>query len=247
MKGILLVDKPEGWTSHDVVAKVRGILCQQVNSEQFTVHRDLKTKNYQLRTPKVGHTGTLDPAATGLLILVVGNYTKRAGEFSKLDKVYEAELTLGATSRTGDKEGEITKVNGNKPEKAAVKAVLAQFKGEILQRPHMYSAVKIDGQRAYKAARAGKTVEIEPRKVKIYEITDVDYDYPKLKFTAKVSSGTYIRSLAEDIGEKLGTGAYLSSLRRLKVGDYTLEQAVSIDKIANNDIINLVIQTPPNN
>jgi tRNA pseudouridine55 synthase len=219
MDGILLIDKPEGWTSHDVVAKVRSILKKETG-----------------RKVKVGHTGTLDPMATGLLILVIGGYTKRAGEFSKLDKVYEAELSLGASSSTGDKEGEITNVSGNQPEKAAVEAVLGRFKGEILQRPHNYSAVKIDGQRAYKAARAGKTVEIEPRKVKIYEMTDVEYEYPKLSFTCKVSSGTYIRSLAEDIGEALGTGAYLSSLRRTQVGNFKLENSIKVTDIVPESI-----------
>jgi len=212
MDGILLVDKPQGWTSHDVVAKVRSII---------------KARSGQ--KIKVGHTGTLDPMATGLLILVVGSYTKKAGDFSKLDKTYEAEITLGTTSSTGDKEGELTEVSDDKPPEQAVEAVLGRFKGEILQKPHKYSAVKIDGQRAYKAARAGKTVEIEPRKVKIYQITDVNYEYPKLNLTCKVSSGTYIRSLAEDIGAELGTGAYLSGLRRTRVGGYGLEEALTMD------------------
>jgi len=212
MDGILLVDKPQGWTSHDVVAKVRSII---------------KARSGQ--KIKVGHTGTLDPMATGLLILVVGSYTKKAGDLSKLDKTYEAEITLGTTSSTGDKEGELTEVSDDKPPEQAVEAVLGRFKGEILQKPHKYSAVKIDGQRAYKAARAGKTVEIEPRKVKIYQITDVNYEYPKLNLTCKVSSGTYIRSLAEDIGAELGTGAYLSGLRRTRVGGYGLEEALTMD------------------
>ena len=212
MDGILLVDKPPGWTSHDVVAKVRSII---------------KARSGQ--KIKGGHTGTLDPMATGLLILVVGSYTKKAGDLSKLDKTYEAEITLGTTSSTGDKEGELTEVSDDKPPEQAVEAVLGRFKGEILQKPHKYSAVKIDGQRAYKAARAGKTVEIEPRKVKIYQITDVNYEYPKLNLTCKVSSGTYIRSLAEDIGAELGTGAYLSGLRRTRVGGYGLEEALTMD------------------
>jgi tRNA pseudouridine55 synthase len=209
MDGIILVDKPAGWTSHDVVAKVRSILKDEPGQKV-----------------KVGHTGTLDPMATGLLILVVGSYTKKAQEFSKLDKVYQAEITLGATSTTGDKEGEITKVNDKQSPKLAIEAVLRRFEGEILQKPHKYSAVKIDGQRAYKAARAGKTVEIEPRKVKIYEITDVKYEYPVLSFICKVSSGTYIRSLAEDIGAQLGTGAYLSNLRRTQVGNFSVVNAL---------------------
>lgn len=221
MDGILLVDKPEGWTSHDVVAKVRSII---------------KAKTGQ--KVKVGHTGTLDPAATGLLILVLGSYTKRAEEFSKLDKVYHAEVSLGYISSTGDKEGEITKVSDERPPKQAVEAILGQFEGEILQKPHKYSAVKIDGQRAYKAARAGKTVEIEARKVKIYEITDVEYKYPKLSFTCKVSSGTYIRSLAEDIGAALDTGAYLSALRRAQVGDFKIENALKIEDLSLQNIEN---------
>jgi len=214
MDGILLIDKPQGWTSHDVVAKVRSIL-KQASGQKV----------------KVGHTGTLDPMATGLLILVIGNYTKRAGEFTMLDKVYQAEATLGSNSTTGDNEGEITKISDEQPPKTAAEAVLDRFKGEILQRPHIYSAVKIGGQRAYKAARGGKMVEIEPRKVKIYEITDVKYEYPKLSFTCKVSSGTYIRSLAEDIGAALGTGAYLSALRRSQVGSYSVSKALTLDNL----------------
>ena|SRR5579864_5567234 len=231
MDGILLVDKPEGWTSHDVVAKVRSTLRQQVDSKH------LKATNYKLQTPKVGHTGTLDPAATGLLILVLGSYTKRAGEFSKLDKVYEAELTLGAVSSTGDKEGEITKTGASgkgigvsKPKIQEIEKVLRQFKGKIQQTPHVYSAIKIQGKKAYEMARKGQEVKLEPRQVTIYEITDVNYDYPKLKFTAKVSSGTYIRSLAEDIGESLGTGAYLSNLRRTEVGEFKVQNAISVDE-----------------
>jgi tRNA pseudouridine55 synthase len=176
MDGILLVDKPTGWTSHDVVAKVRGLIKAETGQKV-----------------KVGHTGTLDPMASGLLILVIGSYTKRAGEFSKLDKVYDAELTLGATSTTGDKEGVISQKSAKKPDLQQIEQVLSQFRGKIQQTPHAYSAIKVDGNRAYKMARAGQEVKLEPRKVTIYEITDVKYDYPILKFSAKVSSGTYIR------------------------------------------------------
>ena len=223
MNGILLVDKPAGWTSHDVVAKVRGIL-----------------KTAAGHKVKVGHTGTLDPMATGLLILVVGNYTKRAAEFSKLDKVYEAELTLGATSNTGDKEGEITPRSDREPTLQEIERVLSRFKGRIQQTPHIYSAIKVDGKRSYDLARKGQEVKIEPREVTIYEITDVYYNYPTLKFTANVSSGTYIRSLAEDIGEALGTGAYLSSLRRTEVGIYLLDDASLLQNIDENTVISLI-------
>ncbi len=239
MDGILLVDKPDGWTSHDVVAKIRGILATETrNREQETGH----FPSSKLPVPReskirVGHTGTLDPFATGLLILVIGSYTKRAGEFSKLDKTYEAEFTLGFTSSTGDPEGEIVSKSGIKPTQKAIRQVLSQFEGQIDQTPHAYSAVKIDGQRAYKLARQGKEVALEPRKVTIYSISDVKYTYPKLLFTVKVSSGTYIRSLAEDIGEKLGTGAYLSSLRRTKVDKFSIRDGVSMARLGASDIL----------
>lgn len=219
MDGILLVDKPTGWTSHDVVAKVRSILKAETGQKV-----------------KVGHTGTLDPMATGLLILVVGSYTKRAGEFSKLDKVYEAELTLGATSTTGDKEGELRRISDKKPGLQQIEDSLNQFMGKIQQTPPAYSAIKVDGKRAYDVARKGGEVKLEPREVTIYEITDVNYDYPTLKFTTKVSSGTYIRSLAEDIGEALGAGAYLSSLHRTKVGDFEVKDASDLSRLSQGTI-----------
>ena len=231
MDGILLIDKPEGWTSHDVVAKVRSKLRTEFriqNSESNTA------PNSQFPIPnsgrlKVGHTGTLDPMATGLLVLVVGIATKRAQQFSKLDKTYEAGLTLGATSDTGDSEGEKHKVSSKKPSPNKVTAVLNKFKGKTSQTPPVYSAVKVGGQRAYKLARAGKKVEISPRDVNIYEIQNTKYKYPKLHFTARVSSGTYIRSLVADIGRQLGTGAYLSSLRRTSVGEFSIDQAMDLE------------------
>lgn len=250
MDGILLVDKPVGWTSHDVVAKVRSILRQEISKQKLET--SLIPNSELLVTPspkvKVGHAGTLDPMATGLLIVLVGGYTKKAQEFLKMDKTYEAELTLGATSTTGDIEGEITPkiVRSDKKWEKIVRShdfvtkitkVLKSFEGEIMQTPHQYSAVKVGGQRAYKAAREGKTVNIESRKVKIYEITDVKYNYPKLSFTTSVSSGTYIRSLAEDIGQKLGVGAYLSALRRTKVGKFRVEDAIDIGKLSLRTLI----------
>ncbi|HVS79140.1 MAG TPA: tRNA pseudouridine(55) synthase TruB [Candidatus Saccharimonadales bacterium] len=218
MDGLLLIDKSIGWTSHDVVAKVRGVLKAAAG-----------------RRVKVGHTGTLDPAASGVLVLVVGSYTKRAGEFSKLDKTYEVELTLGAVSSTGDSEGEIAPKSTQKPSESEIRRVLNTFLGEISQTPPAYSAVKINGRRAYKAARAGEAVKLEPRQVTIYEISNIKYDYPKLSFTASVSSGTYIRSLAADIGQQLGVGAYLSALRRTKVGDFDVADAVVMDNIDYHD------------
>lgn len=212
--GIFLADKPAGWTSFDVVAKIRGIIKTETG-----------------RKIKIGHTGTLDPMATGLMILVLGKYTKRAAEFSKLDKTYESELTLGQTSTTGDREGKITQKSTQKLSESAVRATVNTFLGEISQIPPQYSAIKVDGQRAYKAARAGKTLEIQPRQVKIYGIANIKYEYPKLSFTVSVSSGTYIRSLAADIGEALGTGAYLSALKRTIVGEFNITEAVGLSDI----------------
>jgi tRNA pseudouridine55 synthase len=219
LDGILLIDKPAGWTSHDVVAKIRSLLKKETGQKV-----------------KVGHAGTLDPAAMGLLVILVGSYCKRAGEFSKLDKTYEAELILGKVSTTGDSEGEITEKSAKKPSKEAIEQVLNGFTGEIQQTPHKFSAMKVGGQRAYKLARADKEVVLEPRKVTIHGIEDVKYIYPKLNFTTEVSSGTYIRSLAEDIGEKLGTGAYLSALRRTKIGNFDIKDSktltgIEIDKL----------------
>ncbi len=213
MDGILLIDKPNGWSSFDVVAKVRGQIKRETG----------------IKRPKVGHTGTLDPLATGLMIVVVGSYCKRAGEFSKLDKTYETTMTLGQTSTTGDEEGEKTAVSDIKPSENDVLAALEAFRGEISQVPPAYSAVKVNGQRAYKLAREGKEVVIEPRQVTIYQISDIKYSYPTVKFTVGVSSGTYIRSLVEDIGKHLGTGAYMSGLRRTRVGQFDIKTAIKID------------------
>jgi tRNA pseudouridine55 synthase len=232
MDGILLIDKPKGWTSFDVVAKVRGILRTEARKQEVENSRQKLVTNSSLlvtKKVKVGHTGTLDPLATGLLIIVVGSYCKRAQEFSKLDKTYEAELTLGLVSTTDDGEGEKTKKSDMIPSQEEVQAVLNTFVGKQMQLPPTFSAIKIGGKRAYKLAREGKQVIIEPRSVTIYSISEVIYDYPIIKFTVKVSSGTYIRSLARDIGEKLGTGAYMSALRRTSVGTYCIEDSISLD------------------
>lgn len=206
---VILVDKPADISSFGVVARVRRYLTQQAG------HR-----------VKVGHCGTLDPFATGLLILVSGKFTRRAGEFSGLDKVYRATICLGATSTTGDPEGEIAEHQVDKLSTLAdVQQALARFTGEITQTPPAYSAIKINGQRAYHLARAGREVEVPSRKVTIYWIKLLSYDYPNLVIETKVSSGTYIRSLAADIGLALNTGAYTIELRRLSIGDYSVNDA----------------------
>lgn len=246
MDGILLIDKPSGWTSFDVVAKVRSQLRTAIRNQQLETSGDAAKliANSSLlvtpsKKPKVGHTGTLDPLATGLLIIVVGSYCKRAGEFSGMDKVYEVTMKLGETSTTGDEEGEKTKVAEVRPPQEAVEAALKKFIGDIMQTPPIYSAIKVNGQRAYKLAREGKEVKLEPRPATIYSITDMTYAYPIVTFTTKVSSGTYIRSLVQDIGEELGTGAYMSALRRTKVGQFDIDKAAQIEKLDLNCIINV--------
>lgn len=221
---ILLVDKPAGMSSFGVVARVRRKLSEEAG--MVSVKGKDGVVRQKRKKVKVGHTGTLDPFATGLLILLVGKGTKRANEFLKLDKEYVATLKLGAVSTTGDPEGVITEqVVREKPNKEAVEKCVEKFVGENLQRVPAFSAVKINGQRAYKLAREGKEVEMPVRKVKIYELEILKYEWPELVIRCKVSSGTYIRALAEDIGKVLGTGAYLTALRRTKVGEYKVEDA----------------------
>jgi tRNA pseudouridine55 synthase len=239
--GILLIDKPKGWTSHDVVAKIRGMLRAEIRNQQLGNSEAEQIPNSQFPTSKlkVGHTGTLDPLATGLMIVVVGAYCKRAEEFSKLDKTYEVMMKLGEKSTTGDEEGVKTNVYAREYTKKEVQAALEQFQGEIMQVPPAFSAIKVDGKRAYKLAREGKSVKLEPRKVTIHNIELTDYTYPYVSFTSKVSSGTYIRSLVEDIGQKLGTGAYMAELRRTEVGKLTLVQAINIEEASINQITNI--------
>lgn len=269
MTGVLLVDKPAGWTSFDVVNYVRKMVTQAEGKKPKQV--------------KVGHTGTLDPFATGLLVLLIGKeYTKKAGELSKLDKTYEVTMKLGETSSTGDPEGEITpyachldrsgeisskaeeisrqtrndKVDNrhperpkrhpeldsgsrsakHKPSKAEINTVLQRFRGEIEQVPPAYSAIKINGQRAYKLARAGKAVKIEPRKVTVNSLELTNYTYPEVKFIADVTSGTYIRSLVEDIGQALTTGAYTTALRRVRIGNSVIERAQAVTDLELDNI-----------
>ena len=231
---IILIDKPSGMSSFGVVARVRRKLRDEFGHKV-----------------KVGHTGTLDPFATGLLILLSGKYTKKSGEFLKLDKVYEATIKLGFVSTTGDPEGEICEysVSGTRrsrpssrgerahsrqqppkaPQLNTLKSLLQDFIGEIEQTPPKFSAIKINGQRAYKMARAGKDFEMPSRKVTIYNIEILEYEYPILKLRCHVSSGTYIRTLAEDIGEALGTGAYCLELRRLKIGEWDVRDAEKLE------------------
>jgi len=214
---MLLVDKPVGWTSFDVVNKVRRMVQQS----------ELSTSNKK-RFP-VGHTGTLDPLATGLLVLMLGKYTKKVPEYTKMDKTYDVVMRLGQTSTTGDEEGEKTHVSNLVPTKEELHIAMARFEGDIMQTPPVFSAIKINGQRAYKLARDGKAPEMEPRPAHIERIILTKYEYPDVHFTAHVSSGTYIRSLVEDIGRALGAGAYMAGLNRTRVGAFQLQDAVKMD------------------
>lgn len=211
MNGIILINKPANMTSFGVVARVRRRLSELAGKKV-----------------KVGHTGTLDPFATGLMIIVVGDYCKRAGEFSKLDKTYEATVRLGEVSSTGDPEGELTPVSDRQPTLSEVEAALTGFRGPINQTPPSFSAIKINGVRAYKLARQGEVVEMPSRQVTVYSLEVNSYNYPELGIRCRVSSGTYIRTLAQDIGEVLGTGAYTTQLRRTSVAQWQVTDALAL-------------------
>lgn len=205
----LIIDKPAGWTSHDVVAKMRGILKER----------------------KIGHLGTLDPLATGVLVLAVGrDSTKKISEYMGCDKEYEAVVELGKTSDTYDREGKVEVLDGlvEKISEEKVREALLSFEGETIQMPPAFSAKKIAGKKAYELARAGKPVELKPVKVRM-EFSKIEIESPFVKFIVKVSSGTYIRSLAHDLGQKLGCGGILVDLRRTSVGDFLLKDAKKIE------------------
>lgn len=205
----ILIDKPADWTSHDVVGYLRK----------------------KMGVKKIGHAGTLDPFATGLLICGVGREaTRRLDEFKGMDKVYLAKIRLGAISDTQDKMGKISK---NKvaqiPHQQKIQEILTGFLGKQLQTPPMFSAKKIKGQKLYDLARAGITVERKPNEIEIYSIDLKSYAWPYLEIEVKCSTGTYIRTLAHDIGQKLGVGAYCEELRRMAIGNYKVENAEKIN------------------
>lgn len=206
----ILVDKEQHWTSFDVVAKLRGIL----------------------RTKKIGHAGTLDPLATGLLIICAGKATKSIDSFQGLPKTYEAVVKLGATTKTDDAEAEEEHpCDCSHIPQEAIEQTLQKFIGDIEQIPPMYSAIKKNGVPLYKLARKGQEVERQPRKVHISNIELTKMALPYLHLTVYCSKGTYIRSLARDIGVQLGCGGYLASLRRTAIGSFTVENALTISDI----------------
>ncbi len=209
--GILLIDKVKNITSHDVVSKIRKITGIK----------------------KIGHAGTLDPLATGLLLILIGrDFTKLQPKLLKFDKEYVATIILGIETNTYDITGRIVNYYyGKLPDLKAIKKVLADFRGDIWQVPPAFSAKKIKGKKAYELARRGETFSLKPIKVKIYDVEVFSYKKPRLKLNLCVSSGTYIRSFAHDIGEKLGCLACLENLRRTRIGPYLLENSVKLNKI----------------
>jgi tRNA pseudouridine55 synthase len=205
---VLLFDKPYGWTSFDLVRKVRGLI----------------------RIKKIGHAGTLDPLATGMMILCTGKFTKRIAEFMGQEKEYIAEMTLGAITPTYDLESEpqdFKPWQQLRPED--LETVLQSFRGPILQIPPAHSAIKVDGKRVYELARAGKEVKLKPRPVTISALEKVAWEENRITLRVVCSTGTYIRSLAHDIGRALECGAYLSGLKRTRIGAQRLSQAMSIE------------------
>lgn len=229
MEGIIFVDKPVDWTSFDVVNYVRRIVASVEQKKPKQI--------------KVGHSGTLDPFATGLLIVLIGKtFTRQAQSFLKLDKRYAVTTQLGTVSSTGDPEGELETLSQFQPDYARIVEIAHVLKSIREQTPPIYSAIKINGQRAYDLARKGQMIQLQPRPVIIYDVTITDYDYPKLSFTTEVSSGTYIRSLVEDFGRLLGTGAYTTQLRRERIGQYSLEQAYSVTSLNTENLASRLVQ-----
>lgn len=216
MDGIILINKEKGCTSHDIVNKVKHILNE-----------------------KVGHTGTLDPNATGLLPILVGKGTKLSQFLINHDKEYEVTLKLGQKTDTADSEGNILEeqfVENRILEKANIVNVLNSFIGVQMQYPPMYSAIKVNGKKLYEYARKNIKIDIEPRKIEIYDISlnNIDENENIIEFTVKCSKGTYIRSLCEDIAEKLGTIGYMKELNRTKVGIFDIKDSIKIDELEQN-------------
>ena len=213
MNGIVIVDKPAGWTSQDVVSKLRGVF----------------------HTKRIGHGGTLDPMATGVLPVFVGRATRSVEFFEHAQKSYEAVIRLGVTTDTEDIGGNVLQEKPVETTEAAFFAVLEQFRGEIQQIPPMYSALKINGQKLCDLARKGKEVERKPRTVTIYRLDCLGFDGTTARLRVHCSKGTYIRTLCKDIGEALGCGGCMESLRRVSAGAYTIDEAVPLATLVETD------------
>jgi len=213
MNGILLVDKPKGLTSSRVVGLIR---------RQFKV--------------KVGHTGTLDPIATGLLIILTGKRTKEASLFLQLDKAYEVKIILGLETDTFDSEGRVLRQSDRQITKEELEKVLSEFHGDIWQVPPPFSAKKLEGRKAYELARKGVSVRIPPKKVSIYSLELRAFQFPYFTLSCDVSSGFYVRSLAHDIGQRLGVGATVVEVRRTRVGPHLVGEAKSLEEILGHKV-----------
>ena len=213
MNGIVIVDKPEGWTSQDVTAKLRGVF----------------------QTRRIGHGGTLDPMATGVLPVFVGRATRGVEFFEHAEKTYETVLRLGITTDTEDISGTVLNEQDAFVTGTQLEQVLEKFRGQILQVPPMYSALKINGQKLCDLARKGKEVERQPRPVTIHELTLLSMEADGIHLRVRCSKGTYIRTLCKDIGEALGCGGCMASLRRVSAGSYTIEEAIPLQTLIESD------------
>lgn len=210
---IILIDKPFGWSSFKVIYEIRKSISEK----------------------KVGHAGTLDPAATGLLIVCTGKKTKSISSFQELAKTYTGSIRLGVTSASMDLETELIEIDDLKNiTEAKILSAIKNFTGTIMQIPPMYSAVKVGGKSLYHLARKGKTVEREPRQITIYNFKVNKIQLPEIHFEITCSKGTYIRAIADDLGKVLGCGGILSSLRRTKIGTYSVDDALTVDEFVNN-------------
>ena len=213
MNGIVIVDKPQGWTSQDVTARLRRVFD----------------------TRRIGHGGTLDPMATGVLPVFVGRATRAVEFFEHAEKTYETVLLLGKRTDTQDVTGRVLEERPVSLSLADVEAVLPQFRGEILQVPPMYSALKVNGQKLCDLARKGKQVERQPRPITIFELTLLSFEENRLRLRVRCSKGTYIRTLCDDIGAALGTLGCMESLRRTQAGDYSITEAVPLETLLETD------------
>lgn len=213
MDGIVIVDKPQGWTSQDVTARLRRVFG----------------------TRRIGHGGTLDPMATGVLPVFVGRATRAVEFFEHAEKTYETVLRLGITTDTEDMTGTVLTEENVSFTEEQLQETLAAFRGEILQVPPMYSALKVNGQKLCDLARRGKTVERQPRPITIHELTLVERGENTLRLRVRCSKGTYIRTLCKDIGEKLGCGGCMESLRRVAAGEYTIDEAVPLQTLLDTE------------
>ena len=213
MNGIVIVDKPQGWTSQDVTARLRRVYA----------------------TRRIGHGGTLDPMATGVLPVFVGRATRGVEFFEHAEKTYDTVLLLGRTTDTQDVTGALQAEKAVHLSPADIEKLLPRFRGDILQVPPMYSALKVNGKKLYELARKGQEVERQPRPITVFELTNLGFDGTRLSLRVKCSKGTYIRTLCQDIGEALGCGGCMEALRRVRAGEYGIEDAVPLEQLLESE------------